>query len=302
MELGLKRMLPWLAFGCLLGGGMATAVAAPQGSGLVAFKTEQKLDATLAALLRESMVLARTHDARSAALRQAAGRLARLNDRDAVQVYVRLHRGAALVPSVLRAAGLQIEIANERYGIVQGWIAPDALAALAQLSSVRRVTVPDYAFTRTGSVNSQGDVQLRAHDLRGVGITGANVKVGVISDGAINRATAVSSGDLPAGVQIVNSPGDGDEGTAMLEIVHDLAPGASLAFCGVAAAVDTSLQFIQCVQDLDTAGADIIVDDIGFFLEPYFEDGMVAQAVKTAATGGVDYVTAAGNNADGQYY
>jgi hypothetical protein len=302
MELGLKRRVLRLAFGCLLGGGMAAAVAAPQDSGLAAFKTEQKLDATLAALLRESMVLATRPEARMAAMRQATGQRAQLDRDGQVQVYVHLQRGLEPLGAALSAAGLKIEIANEKHGIVQGWIAPEALTTVAALPVVRRVTLPDYALPRQqGSVDTEGNALLRADDLRmNASVTGAGIKVGVISDGIDSLGVAQGSGDAPA-VLTVTHPGSGDEGTAMIEIIHDIAPGATLGFCGPS----TSLEFIDCVEALaNPAGfaADIIVDDLGFLNEPYFEDGPVAQAVRDAALAGVSYVSAAGNNADGGYY
>ena len=80
----------------------------------------------------------------------------------------------------------------------------------------------------------------------------------------------------------------------MLEIVHDLAPGAELLF---ASGIESPLAFIQAVECLTAAGANVIVDDLGFFGEPYFEDGPIAQAVRSAVAAGVSYHTAAGNSA-----
>ena len=54
-----------------------------------------------------------------------------------------------------------------------------------------------------------------ARKLSGVGIT-----VGVLSDGVDSLPASIASGDLPADVRVL-APGYGDEGTAMLEIVHD---------------------------------------------------------------------------------
>src|SRR6185369_2917352 len=50
----------------------------------------------------------------------------------------------------------------------------------------------------------------------------------------------------------------------------------------------------ECLVD---AGANVIVDDLGFFGEPYFEDGPVATAVDAAVTAGVSYHSSAGNEA-----
>jgi len=124
------------------------------------------------------------------------------------------------------------------------------------------------------------------------------VRVGVISDGVDSMAAAQASGDLPATVTIQTHGGSGDEGTAMLEIVHDLAPGAELGFCGPA----TSLEMVTCVNDLaNIYGADIIVDDLGFFDQAFFEDDFVAQAVATIVSNGVFYTSSAGNSAETHY-
>ena len=67
-------------------------------------------------------------------------------------------------------------------------------------------------------------------------------------------------------------------------------------------AAATTLEFIQRVDDLAKIfEAEIIVDDISFFNEPYFEDGPVAQAVAEAVANGVVYVSSAGNTAERHY-
>ena len=99
-----------------------------------------------------------------------------------------------------------------------------------------------------------------------------------------------------------DNDGSGDEGTALLEIIHDLAPGAQLAFSGAG----SSLGFVEATLWLANEafygeGADIIVDDLGYFHEPYFEDGVVARAAADAVAGGAVFVSAGGNNADKHY-
>ena len=59
-------------------------------------------------------------------------------------------------------------------------------------------------------------------------MTGTGVKVCVLSDGVDSLAASQATGELPADVDVLpGEEGDGDEGTAMLEIIHDMAPGAS---------------------------------------------------------------------------
>ena len=94
----------------------------------------------------------------------------------------------------------------------------------------------------------------------------------VLSDGIDTLAARQASGDLPATVTVLpGEAGSGDEGTAMLEIVHDLAPGAELFFAtagDMEAAMATNIQGLQT-----TFGCDVMVDDIFFRTEPALCDG-----------------------------
>ena len=49
----------------------------------------------------------------------------------------------------------------------------------------------------------------------------------------------------------------------MMEIIHDIAPGASLAFY---TAFDSEQDFANGILALAAAGAKVIVDDVGYFL------------------------------------
>ena len=60
----------------------------------------------------------------------------------------------------------------------------------------------------------------------------------------------------------------------MLQIVHDIAPGASLSF---ATAFLGEASFASNIHALANAGADIIGDDIIYFNEPFYQDGLVAK-------------------------
>jgi hypothetical protein len=196
----------------------------------------------------------------------------------------------------LQQAGVSIERIEMAHGRVQGRVDASALETLAGFSWVHAIRSVDRAVTRAGSVTTQGDAASRANLLRAQGLDGTGVTVGVISDGIDSLQAAQATNDLPA-VVVPNDArcqrGAGDEGTALLEIVHDVAPGAKLLFSGPA----SSLDMIDAVQCLTDAGADVIVDDLGFFGEPFFEDGPVAQAVDAAVTAGVSYHSSAGNEA-----
>jgi hypothetical protein len=161
--------------------------------------------------------------------------------------------------------------------------------------------------TGQGAVTSEGDATHRAVDARGTfGVTGAGLKIGILSDsanatGALNVAQA--SGDMPPTCSVNPAPpcftlvqddiNGEDEGTAMMEIVHDLAPGASLFF---ATGEVSEADFAQQILNLQSVSqCDIIVDDLGYFDEPVFQDGILAQAVSTVTANGALYFSAAGN-------
>jgi hypothetical protein len=139
---------------------------------------------------------------------------------------------------------------------------------------------------------------------------------GYASNGFTASATTdVSTGDLPSGVSVLKEGGagtvagtclgfapyflpDSDEGRAMLQIVHDVAPGAGLAF---RTASISEADFAQGIHDLANAGAMVIADDVGYFDEPFFQDGLVAQAVNAVNAQGVAYFSAAGNSGSNGY-
>jgi uncharacterized repeat protein (TIGR01451 family) len=136
-------------------------------------------------------------------------------------------------------------------------------------------------------------------------VNGAGIKVGVLSD-SFNclggGASGVANGDLSP-VTIVQEysgcPSDAtDEGRAMLEIVHDVAPGSSLAF---ASAFNGMASFANNIIALKNNGAKVVVDDVFYLNEPMFQDGIVAQAVDNVVAAGVSYFSAAGNEARQSY-
>jgi uncharacterized repeat protein (TIGR01451 family) len=167
---------------------------------------------------------------------------------------------------------------------------------LAGRADVRFVRAAVPYLTRTGSVDSEGDTTHRAIEARSTfNANGLGVKVGVLSDSVDYMDQAVASGDLPPNVTVLPGqsgiPANG-EGTAMLEIIYDLAPGAQLFY---ATGEGGEAQFAQNILDLRSAGCDIIIDDIGYFDEPPFQDGIVARAVNTVTAAGALYFSAAGN-------
>jgi hypothetical protein len=175
--------------------------------------------------------------------------------------------------------------------------------------------------TNAGAKTSEGDATHRAVEFRAAfpSADGTGVKIGVLSDGVVGLAASAATGDLfplctgaPAPTCVTVLSGQAGptttgsaEGTAMLEIIHDLAPGAQLYF---ATALNGISSFAQNIRDLRTAGCDIIVDDVGYFVETPFQDGqdpaiisttnggVVIQAVKDVVALGALYFSSAANS------
>ena len=146
----------------------------------------------------------------------------------------------------------------------------------------------------TGPTVSEGDATLGAAIARArYRVGGAGVTVGVLSDGVSSLAQSIRTGELPASTRVLpGQEGQGDEGTAMLEIVHDIAPNANLVF---ATAFESADGFAANIRALRAAGADVIVDDVIYYAESPFQDGPIAQAVQDVISDGALYFSSAGN-------
>jgi subtilisin-like proprotein convertase family protein len=117
-----------------------------------------------------------------------------------------------------------------------------------------------------------------------------------MSDGVDSLAESQAAGELPAVDVLPGQEGDGDEGTAMLEIIHDIAPNAELGFATAASLVSTDADFAANIRALRfDAGCDILVDDILYFNESPFQDGLIARAVNDVTADGALYFSSAGN-------
>jgi hypothetical protein len=236
-------------------------------------------------------------------------------------------------------AGLGMRDMARVSNLVGGWLPVTALAQAAQLPglSQMRAAMPRTR-AASGPVALQGDFVQGSSALRSQypGLTGSGLLIGLLSDSfncytyyaangpsaagngyngyATNSFTAtqttdVASGALPANVDIVEEadcrnygapqqPPFGDEGRAMAQIVHAVAPGAQLAFHS---AINSEADFAAGITQLQQLGAKIIVDDVGYPDEPFFQDGIVAQAIDAAAAQGVAYFSSAGNDARNAY-
>jgi len=264
---------------------------------------------------------------------EGPGSLLRRGNR--VLVDVRVGSGAPPVAD-LRAAGAEVVNVSRRYRTVTVAAKPaqfDVLSRVAGVVAAQEVLTPVLATSPTGpqaaavtpcfgAATSEGDLQLQAAEARkAFEVDGSGVTVGILSDSfdldpfaATDAGADVGSGDLPGAgspcgtstpVDVIDEydpgsedPEPSDEGRAMAQIVHDLAPGAALAF---ASAFNGETAFAENIERLAEppptgAGAEVIADDVFYFEEPFFQDGPVAVAASKVAGENVAYFSAAGND------
>ena len=202
----------------------------------------------------------------------------------------------------LVSLGMQGAVAFGR--IVSGQLPISSIPVAAALTSLRFAQTAK-AVTNSGSVTSQGDLSMRSDVTRATfGVDGSGIKAGVLSDSYNclgGAATDITNGDLsPVTVlqEISSCTGASDEGRAMLQIIHDVAPGAGLSF---ASAFNGMASFATNITALKNNGAKVIVDDVIYLAEPMFQDGIVAQAVNGVVSTGVAYFSSAGNQARQSY-
>ncbi len=190
------------------------------------------------------------------------------------------------------------------------------VAALKNMRFARPAYKPQH---NIGQVTSQGDVAMYADSIRKEQrIKGQGSKIGVLSDSYNSQRGAekgINSGDLPGkgnpngyttpiqvlqdlGVKDIDQGRYSDEGRGMLEIIHDVAPAAQLAFH---TAFRGQASFAQGILNLKQAGCNIITDDVYYLNEPMFQDGIISQAIDQVEAEGISYFTAVGNNGRDAY-
>ncbi|MBN2279043.1 MAG: S8 family serine peptidase [Candidatus Marinimicrobia bacterium] len=187
---------------------------------------------------------------------------------------------------------------NAKFSLLSGYTTVKNLIELGKdIENIRHIRSILPPVTHAGSTTTEGDLVHRTDLVRSTyGFDGTGIKIGIISDGVDNRLTAQMSGDLPvdgAGLTVLSNALGGDEGTAMLEIVYDMVPGAELYFhdCG-----SNWNEFNDAIDALVSAGCNILCDDIGWLAVPFFEDGVIASHLESVINSqNIIYTSSAGN-------
>ncbi len=196
---------------------------------------------------------------------------------------------------------MEVTVVAEKQGLVIGYLPIDRVAEMPKLAHFSTASAVFKPILRTGSKNSEGDAVLKSSTYRIANPTqtGAGFTVGVISDSVSQSPpglpNSVALKDLPAGLNVLldGPAASTDEGRAMLEIVWDIAPGAGLTFSTGSGSPQT---FATSITNLFGAGCKVICDDLGYPNTPFFNDGVVGQAIDTVTASGAFYCSAAGND------
>ena len=252
-------------------------------------------------------------------LTRAAARMAMNTTGEGIQVDIVMRRVDDAALDDMRDMGLSIQHVSAAHRRVTAVV--DDIAVLydvAELEAVEMI-LPEYGgATQAGSVDGRASEALFADIARtAMSLSGAGQTVGILSDsfartsrvrdasttpssgasGTLRNSKPQKSGDLPSTVAIRrDTSGGGDEGAAMAELVHDIAPGANIAFH---TAFGGQAVFAEGITDLCTAaGSTVVVDDVLYFAEPMYQDGIIAQAAADCVARGVPYFSSAGNQSN----
>ncbi|GIK36237.1 MAG: hypothetical protein BroJett011_00700 [Chloroflexota bacterium] len=265
---------------------------------------QSKLDSTLAQLAAASAASeeAVNAQAESSAVRLVEGR---------VQVQIATDAaGLAAVKAAVTEAGGEVTGVGRQDTLVQGWLPPDALKAIAVRSEVHFIRRPAPVFSletlQVGSSTSEGLAPINAAAWQAAGHTGAGVKIGIVDLGFVGYSGLLGT-DLPAVVvakNFVDSETDEqlgsttEHGTACAEVIHDIAPGAHLYL----AKVGTELDIAEAVAWLISQQVDLISSSIGLYnASPGDGTGFLADVVSQARAAGILWITAAGNDRESHW-
>lgn len=182
-------------------------------------------------------------------------------------------------------------IDTEAGGLVQADVQASELADLASSDGVQLVREPRPVVM---DELSEGVAETGGQAWQDASLTGTGTTVAIV-DGGFSGYAAMLGTELPLTVQTdfarCGGPGASEHGSAVAEIVHDMAPDATLRLI----CIQTDVDFVSALDTLPAA-VDIVNGSIGFSLVGRGDGtGSVSTAVARARDRGVLYVAAAGN-------
>ena len=228
-----------------------------------------------------------------------AGALAAVAESSNARVTVRVDFDGPAADVRAAAAGVGGRVTDSYGQTLSVEIPARALKALSEIAGVRSVSPflkPDPL-----AVTSQGVVSTGANAWHDLGLRGAGVKVAVIDFGFSGYQEAIALAELPPTVQTQSycaSLENGEpHGTAVAEILHDVAPDAQLYLI----CVETELDLENAVDFAIANGIDIINHSGGWFLGDRGDGSSTvaspSHAARRADEAGILWVAAGGNYA-----
>jgi PKD repeat protein len=210
--------------------------------------------------------------------------------------------GAVSTVQALSNLGVSRSAIDQGSSLVKITVPITELASLAaQLGTVSFFRAPYIPFPL--GTPTEGTALIGADAYHTAGITGTGVKVAVIDLGFIGLSQAQARGDLPATVIQNDLTGTGmmtgfSHGTAVAEVIHDIAPGAELHLIKIADEVDLDQAVTYCLSN----GIDVINHSLGWYNTNFYDGtGTIPEIARRATTGGILWVNAAGNEAESHW-
>ncbi|HEX7132233.1 MAG TPA: DUF4214 domain-containing protein [Iamia sp.] len=227
-----------------------------------------------------------------------------------VVVEIRHDGDQAAVGALVRRVGGRVHGPAGDHAL-EATVLADAVTTIEDDAHVEAVTTPSIASSTAGdpgqAVTGQEVALLNADDWQAAGITGVGVKVGIIDafDGGA-WANSAAAGDLPAnptgtfcrdtGVSCNIWLGGTQHGVAVAEIIHEVAPSASLYIADVRTAADMQ----AAINYFDTVGVKVVTrSQTAEYDGPGNGTGPLADVVNSAISNGMVYLNSAGNSAGG---
>ena len=188
--------------------------------------------------------------------------------------------------------------------LLEADVPPAALEDIASASGVRLVREPIFPQV---AVESEGVVETGAGPWHTAGWDGAGTKVAIV-DGGFSGYAAKLGSELPASGAVstdfsrCGGTGSSVHGTAVAEIVHDMAPAAELLLV----CIENDVHFISALATLAAAGVDVVNGSIGFTLTGRGDGSgggsTIAGAVANLRAQGILYVASSGNYGQSHFH
>jgi subtilisin family serine protease len=223
-----------------------------------------------------------------------------------VVIEAQTSRDMAQLGAELAAERGQIEIVHENY--LQAWVPLVKLAALSRRSDVRYVRLPMTPILDQGSVVSEGAAIIGSSEWNGAGLDGRGVKVGILDTGfqglerligrELPERDRIFTRSFRRDGQLFDARAPSPHGTAVTEIVYDVAPGATL----YPTAFSTDIELRQAIDYLATElRVDVISTSFNFPSACMTGPGIFESALAGARRNGALWTASTGNNAASYY-